>query len=730
VAVAVALAASCRTTALALRSPQAAVQIPAPPPPEPLPNYESLVAPPSIRVGILVDGPRASLAADSGVIVMDVSKGQAWTGRKATVQRATFVPASASEAGPRFMVQVARLTHGDAARDLAARAQTASGLPPSVRYNPEDATYEVRVGEFPTREAAEALAKSLGVAGLGSPFVVSEAGPEPGARLRLLETGEEFRGATVIPAKAGESLTYDGAAYRGYFEVRGGEGESLTVVNTLNLEDYLKGVVPNELSPQGFPEIEALKAQAVAARTYALRHKGQFEAKGYDLCATPSCQVYRGRSSEDTLSSKAVDDTRGIAAYYQGMPINAYYTSTCGGHTEDAVNIFDSDEPYLKGVACLPERSAWATIRSAPGSSAPESRDVSFLKSLSVLDQGAQVSGTASGREMHEWIVRLAATLHRTGCAAPGGAALKNRGDFYRSLVATLCWTDRGTRLLGAGDPDYLLQVEDRASLNESERLASAVLLSEGILAPLPDNTLRVKEAPSRAEALHVLARAALKAGGPSLVSGEFRGLDEGGALKVKSGDDVEGEPLRPDVKVYHAVSGESLPTSEVTLPVGENVSLVLKEGGVAFLEAQANPLGVAADRSSRYFRWELRLSPAQIQAGISRYGSVGRVKDLDIRRRGTSGRVVELAVEGAGGEMVLKGLKIRNAFGLRENLFVLERERDPAGGVERFVFVGKGWGHGVGLCQVGSYGMALAGANYDEILRHYYQGITLQKAY
>ncbi len=150
--------------------------------------------------------------------------------------------------------------------------------------------------------------------------------------------------------------------YRGVVEVRRGD-DALTVVNVLNMDDYLKGVVPNELSPQAFPQIEALKAQAVAARTYALKNRAQFQAKGYDVCATASCQVYKGKSTESPLSDRAVDETRGLAATYQGAPIEALYTSTCGGHTEDGENIFDGETfPYLHGVVCAPEKSAWSLV--------------------------------------------------------------------------------------------------------------------------------------------------------------------------------------------------------------------------------------------------------------------------------------------------------------------------------------------------------------------------------
>jgi stage II sporulation protein D len=84
----------------------------------------------------------------------------------------------------------------------------------------------------------------------------------------------------------------------------------------------------------------------------------------------------------------------------------------------------------------------------------------------------------------------------------------------------------------------------------------------------------------------------------------------------------------------------------------------------------------------------------------------------------------------GSNGELVLKGLKVRWGLGLRENLFVVNRETTAGGAVERFVVTGKGWGHGVGLCQVGAFGMAQAGATFDAILGHYYTGISLSRGH
>src|SRR5204862_1447547 len=116
-------------------------------------------------------------------------------------------------------------------------------------------------------------------------------------------------------------------------------------------------------------QLEALKAQAVAARTYVQRNLGQYANEGYDICATDSCQVYFGALTEDPLATQAVTETRGMIATYDGKPINALYSSTCGGRTEDAENIFNEKVPYLVSVTCEykhPKPLPFTTTRSVP----------------------------------------------------------------------------------------------------------------------------------------------------------------------------------------------------------------------------------------------------------------------------------------------------------------------------------------------------------------------------
>ena len=560
-------------------------------------------------------------------------------------------------------------------------------------------------------------------------------GAAPG-RIRLLETGDELDLATVAPAFPPELLRADASPYRGILEVRPAGAGRITVVNTVHLEDYLRGVVPNELSPEAFPRIEALKAQAVAARTYALAHVGDYGARGYDVCATASCQVYRGVQSELPLTDRAVEETRGIVATWRGRPINAYYTSTCGGHTEDGGPIFDDAAPYLRGVACLPETSSRHAVRTAaaprrdlPGG--PETaRNLALLEALGVIGAGeadpARLRGIPADAEVRAWTAALKAALPGPGCESPVGGAFARRATFARHLVASACWSERAERLLTPSDTQHLVPAGDAAKLDgDGERQAVALLVQEGLFSPAPGDTLRPDAALTRAEALALLAGVVEKAGSPGLAAGEIAGLADG-ELSVLHGEAADSHPLDSGVRLFRDLDGVHAGASELALSVGDRVVYVAREGRVVYLEAEETRRGAAADRASPYYNWEVRLSPDDVARSVARYGSVGRVLDLVPKRLGVSGRVVELGVVGSEGQLDLKGLRVRWGLGLRENLFVVERERGSRGEVKRFVITGKGWGHGVGLCQVGAYGMAQAGSTFEEILRHYYTGIRL----
>jgi stage II sporulation protein D len=297
-------------------------------------------------------------------------------------------------------------------------------------------------------------------------------------------------------------------------------------------------------------------------------------------------------------------------------------------------------------------------------------------------------------------------------------------------VVESLCWTDRAGRLVPAHDEEFALAVEDRAALADpAERAATALLLAQRVLQPFPDNTLRPDAAVTRAQAFRLLAAAALEGRPASLVEGGFQGAGADG-LRVESALGTQAYGLGSQARLFRAVNGTHLGASQLTLAVGDKVRAIARAGEIAYLEADQSLLAASADRGSKVFQWEARLTPLELATALSRYGSVGEVRELQPVRFGVSGRVIELNVKGSAGEMVLRGLRVRWGLGLRENLFTIEREKDAAGRVQRFVFHGRGWGHGVGLCQVGSSGLAQSGSTFDRILKHYYAGITLAQAY
>lgn len=141
---------------------------------------------------------------------------------------------------------------------------------------------------------------------------------------------------------------YHGECYRGGFLFKRGPDGPMTVVNAVELEDYVKGVVPYEMSPS-WPE-EALKAQAVCARTYAAYNLHAYEEDyGFDLTDDTESQVYRGLLGADDLTDLAVDSTAGQFVRYRGELCEVYYFASDGGATEDGLHVFGSDRPYLAG---------------------------------------------------------------------------------------------------------------------------------------------------------------------------------------------------------------------------------------------------------------------------------------------------------------------------------------------------------------------------------------------
>jgi stage II sporulation protein D len=145
----------------------------------------------------------------------------------------------------------------------------------------------------------------------------------------------------------------NGRPYRGTI-VALRDRTGVTLVDRLPMETYLIGVVSAEMGRRSPQDQEALRAQAIVSRTFALRNLGRWQAQGFDLYATVADQVYGGAGTETPEGRAAVDGTRGQVLTYGGAPIDAFFYSTCGGRTADGTEVFrGADRPYLRSVSDL-----------------------------------------------------------------------------------------------------------------------------------------------------------------------------------------------------------------------------------------------------------------------------------------------------------------------------------------------------------------------------------------
>ena len=166
-------------------------------------------------------------------------------------------------------------------------------------------------------------------------------------REQLVVNGREIKGERlVIQPEPSGFIQVNHTPYRGYIAILKRTG--LTVVNYVLVEDYLYGVVPKEMPPSW--NVEALRAQSVAARTFALKNRKRHSAEGFDLCSTSHCQVYEGMPAETRMTTEAVDSTRGEVLFYKGTIMDALFHTDSGGMTESSEYVWGSPVPYLRAV--------------------------------------------------------------------------------------------------------------------------------------------------------------------------------------------------------------------------------------------------------------------------------------------------------------------------------------------------------------------------------------------
>jgi peptidoglycan hydrolase-like amidase len=347
------------------------------------------------------------------------------------------------------------------------------------------------------------------------------------------------------------SIHVDDRDYRGEIHLALNERGRLNVINVLPLEEYLRGVVPMELSPSS-AQIEALKAQAVAARSYALSSLGRFKDEGFDLRDDQRSQVYGGLTAEHILSNRAVEETRGVVAlnfneYGKAYPIEALYTSDCGGRTENNENIFANKAiPYLRSVDCpldndLP--SGREILSSAKIESITEpfghslARDLALLTVLGFNLPGKvdndYLRGSVDKGDLQEW-AETASKLMRKATAKTVPARYESSNPdsdnfdinheiallksqkrditklpgFAALMSLATYGENRASMFMTASEVNYVLSGLGAEEVPKEARADLAMLIKNGILRLPGDGQIDARASVRRGHALETFSRA------------------------------------------------------------------------------------------------------------------------------------------------------------------------------------------------------------------------------
>jgi stage II sporulation protein D len=718
---------------------------------------------PLIRIGLTVSGEDLKISA-AGEFVL-VEKTPETPRRTLAGQVQVRLERPAASEGEIYRVQVAALASQEAAEKLGQQLSQRFSLPAVVHESTSTKTKQVRLGEFASRkEAQEFVAGPLAEAGYRDAFVVREVGEAVKGEPTLALRGADglFRvsraGYLFLPGSDASYLRLNGKPYRGTLDVSLDNNSRVVAVNELGMEEYLLGVVPAELSPVSYPEEAALAAQAIAARTYALKNMGRFRADGFDLTDDTQTQVYGGVSLEKSGSSGAVQKTYGIAIYYGDSLINAMYTSTCGGRTEDFSNVFGGPPvPYLKSVFCTVEgAAAEASEANVNGShdldqvilatdGTPANRELELAQVLGLITPSQMapeiIAGASAAGELKSWIEKSRQLGSRSDQERTTPELdITSRAGFIRFAAERLFGARELEQRISEADANYYLNnFTDGASVPPSARHAIAYLVQRKLWQPYPDNSIRPNESIRRGDALVLLVRwilsihpEVLKTGLSAEPNGEIAGENSKSTLAIKRGNRTEQLRLSQDLRLFKITGDRSTPVTQLHVIGNEKVTYHQKPNSeVDFLEIELSASGAASDRFSPVATWQSTIPRTAAAEKLRPLApGIGELLDLKPSRLGESGRVVQLQIIGSRGSAIVNGYKARNALGLKDTLYTLTRSRADDGTIAGFTFDGRGWGHGVGLCQTGAVGMARAGRSSEEILKTYYTGIELRKIY
>ena len=547
---------------------------------------------PLIRIGLSTNAGSVSITtSDSQLVAFSPEEaGKFLATNRVSVSARSYRPPEVEN----YRFEIQNIATADEANDIAKDAREATGESAIVSIDTATNTWKVWIGGvFATPEEADAFKASLAEKGFEDAVKVTEkkvvpsedalalsqqlrtagksqvrsivqpignsqpiVGPpsvDPNLREVIVNGPSEMAKYASLKSVSFGSMNeranpvrLNGKAYRGKIEIFVNARGSLTVVNVVPLEEYLLGVVPAEL---GLPQLEAQKAQAIAARTYAIANINGYGAQGFDMVPTVWSQVYKGVSIETAMGTRAVRETAGMIATYNGKPIMAYFTSTCGGRTENSENIFDHAEPYLRGVECSLEGHKHfdpflvKTVRQP--AKLRDDANLELVRWMSLLAVNgfslttpqmtdAWFEDVPTPGEMSNWLNQLASKFGKTFPNVNKDTA--KPVELAQILAGFIYTPGAPDTLLSNSDVNYHLSFDDAAEIPKDRRADIAMLLRDGYFTLHADLTMKPGRPFSRAKMLRLIRQIyEKKSWTPTLQSGTTKASVDG-KLVLKSG--------------------------------------------------------------------------------------------------------------------------------------------------------------------------------------------------
>jgi stage II sporulation protein D len=720
---------ACATTAPPAATPQPQSSAPVPRPAvqrsanamTPVASLPRTIAEPRIRVGLLSDQSTVTFprTADGYYLVSDSGP--------TLLKRGFTATAPLANATVRFAVQVSAISDQSSANALVERIRTQTGLRADTVFDVANGQYRVLAGDFETSEAATPTRANLTERGYGKDLLVVRRPSEQQFEKRIEvvdDEGDRYTmtgpALTIYPATA-DTITIDKQPYRSSAQLFINARGLINIVNELNFEEYLYGVVPAEMGPSIYDEVEALKAQAVAARTYAFRNLGQFRAEGYDICPGPACQAYKGFAVEHELSTRAVRETAGLVLTMNGKAVDTLYTSTCGGETSDVATMFPGrNDPHLKRVRCVELDMFSLAGRADSGLLTEQQVDARLFAALT----GIPMTGDSwSARDVAGAAVAAMTLAGRTEMNQPLPASSR-RGDVLEYLAAVMGLDHAGRALTLPEDRKYFFP--QTGNPDAVPYLVAAFLTKYGMNPTQYIDRVSLAQPMPREELYALLLSWVREHTVLTNAEGKIQRL-EGRRVTLKQKGEVTAHTLPAGIPIFRRLGDRLQEYANVPVLAGDRMTVILspKKTPVAAI-VLANFDGASFDRTSNFANWTRSYRADELVTTINRRQPLTQLVDLRPVTIDASQRVEEMEFTAEGGrKFTLKGLPVRWSLNVPDNLFVFDKTKD-SDGVDRYTFYGKGWGHGTGMCQVGAYGAAFRGWGFDRILKLYYTGVEL----